>query len=73
MARIRGHPKGRPPMLFAVEHVSKGRIVIEAASASVEQGWWRFRTSEGAMLATLSAAQVKRVETLTAPPPAGGP
>ena len=58
-------------MLFAVEHVSKGRIVIEAASAIVEQGWWMFRTSEGTTLAVLPAAEVERVETLAAPPPAG--
>ena len=57
-------------VLFAVEHVSKGRIVIEAASATVEQGWWMFRTSEGTMLAVLPAAEVERVETLAAPPPA---
>ena len=58
-------------MLFAVEHVGKGRIVIEAASASVERGWWRFRTSEGALLAALPVSDVKRVETLAVPPPAG--
>ena len=58
-------------MLFAVERVSKGRIVIEAASATVEQGWWMFRTSEGTTLAVLPAAEVERVETLAAPPPAG--
>ena len=54
-----------------MEHVSKGRIVIEAASATVEQGWWMFRTSEGTTLAVLPAAEVERVETLAAPPPAG--
>ena len=58
-------------MLFAVEHVSKGRIVIEAASATVEQGWWVFRTPEGATFAALPAEEVERVETLAAPPPAG--
>ena len=58
-------------MLFAVEHVSKGRIVIEAASTTVEQGWWVFRTPEGTTFAALPAEEVERVETLAAPPPAG--
>ena len=53
-------------VLFAVEHVSKGRIVIEAASATVEQGWWMFRTSEGTTLAVLPAAEVQATSRSTA-------
>ena len=73
IARFPTIPGGREDgrVLFPVEHVSKGRIVIEAASATVEQGWWMFRTSEGTTLAVLPAAEVERVETLAAPPPAG--
>lgn len=51
--------------LFAVTLRGRSeRLVIEAATAIAEHGWWAFRNAEGSLLATLPAADVQRMETL---------